>query len=140
MEKDIKLTIDARKNAIFSSYKVEDKKLIDKIDNLFERINEFGEGFKDVAEFEKEFANSSLNSEYINIFTEIAQQQIDVQKPSIGAALADSIGSEIETRLTPSRAVMADARDSAIRDIPVVGDVIDAKQKFDLFNKFRRKK
>ena len=139
MNKDIKLTIDARKNAIFSSYNVDDKKMIDKIDNLFDRINKFGEEFKDVGEFEKEFASSSLNTEYINIFTELAQQQINVEKPNIGATIVDSLGSEIKNSVMPSRAVMADKRDSAIRNIPVVGDVIDAKQKIDLFNKFSKK-
>ena len=43
MESVIKQVIDARKNAIFSSYNITDKNMLDKIDNLFNRINEFGE-------------------------------------------------------------------------------------------------
>ena len=132
----IKQSIEARKNAIFSSYNVEDKKMLDKIDNLFKKINDFGEKFTDVNEFEKEFANSSLNNDYINIFVELSK----VGAPSIGETILESAANEVVSAAMPSRAVIADKRDQALRDIPVVGDIMQAGQTIDFFNKFRKKK
>lgn len=132
----IKQSIEARKNAIFSSYNVEDKKMLDKIDNLFKKINDFGEKFTDVNEFEKEFANSSLNNDYINIFVELSK----VGAPGIGETILESAANEVVSAVMPSRAVIADKRDQALRDIPVVGDIMQAGQTIDFFNKFRKKK
>ena len=139
MNEIVKQSIDSRKNAIFSGYNVTDKGILNKIENLFKRINEFGEKFNDVMEFEAEFAKSPLSNEYTNIFVEIAQKEIDAAKPSMGEVVADRVGTEIKNRVIPSRAVRADARDQALRSIPVVGDIIDASQKIDLINKFRNK-
>lgn len=140
MDKVIKQTIDARKNAIYSSYKVSDKKMNEKIDDLFKRINEFGEKYKDVNEFEAEFAKSPLNNEYTNIFVELAKVDISASKPSTGEMVADRVVSEVKNRTGLTRAARANARDKAIRDIPIVGDIVDAKQKFDFFARFRKNK
>lgn len=139
MDQIIKQSIDGRKNAIFASYSVTDKKILDEIEALFKDINEFGEKFKDVMEFEKEFASSPLSSRYTNIFVELAKQDIDLEKPSIGEMVMDRVGTNLKNRIIPSRAVRADARDQAIRSIPVVGDIVDAKQKIDLFSRFGKK-
>ena len=114
--------------------------MLDKIDDLFKRINEFGEKLSDVNQFETEFAQSPLNSEYTNIFVEIAQKDIAASKPSMGEMVKDRVGTNIKNRIIPSRAVRVDARDRAIRNIPIVGDVVDAGQKIDLLNKFRKNK
>ena len=140
MEEIVKNSIEARKNAIFNSYNVTDKKMLDKIDNLFNRINEFGDKYNDVSQFEAEFASSPLNSEYMNIFVEIAQMDIKASQPGIGEVVADRVGNEIKNRVIPSRAVRADRRDQAMRNIPIVGDIIDVGQKIDLLNKFRKDK
>ena len=100
----------------------------------------FREKYTDVSAFEAEFANSPLNSEYMNIFVEIAQSEIKSNKPSVGEVVADRVGTEVKNRIMPSRAVRADKRDQALRNIPVIGDVIDVGQKIDLFNKFRKDK
>ena len=140
MEEIVKNSIEARKSAIFNSYNITDKKMLDKIEDLFKRINEFGEKFSDVGQFEAEFANNPLNSEYMNIFVEIAKKEVDASQPGVGDVVADRVGSEIKNRVMPSRAVRADARDQAIRNIPIVRDVVDIGQKIDLFNKFRKNK
>ncbi len=140
MESVIKQVIDARKNAIFSSYNITDKNMLDKIDNLFNRINEFGEKYNDVSKFEAEFANNPLNSEYTNIFVELAQSGINASSPSVGEMMADRIGSEVKNSVLPSHAVVADARDNALRNIPVIGDAIDVGQKISFFGKFRKDK
>ena len=46
MDNIIKQSIEGRKNAIFNSYEVTDKVMINKIDDLFNRINDFGEKYK----------------------------------------------------------------------------------------------
>ena len=140
MDNIIKQSIEGRKNAIFSSYEVTDKVMIDKIDDLFKRINEFGEKYNDVGSFESDFTSSSLNNEYINIFTELAMKGVSNSMPSVGEMVADRVGTEIKNSILPSRAVRADRRDNAIRNIPIVGDIVDAGQKIDLFNKFRKNK
>ena len=140
MDSIVKNSIDTRKSAIFNSYNVTDKKMLDKIEDLFRRINEFGEKFSDVGQFEAEFANNPLNSEYMNIFVEIAKKEVDASQLGVGEIVADRVGSEIKNRVMPSRAVRADARNQAIRNIPIVGDVVDIGQKIDLFNKFRKNK
>ena len=136
METVIKQVIDARKSAIFSSYNITDQDILNKIEDLFKKINEMGEKFKDVNTFEAEFANSPLNSEYTNIFVEIAKKEVEVNTPSAGEMIADRVGNNIKNRIIPSRAVRADARDRALRNIPIVGDAIDIEQKIDLLNKF----
>ena len=60
--------------------------------------------------------------------------------PSVGEMVADRVGTEIKNSVLPSRAVRADRRDQAIRNIPIVGDIVDAGQKIDLLNKFRKDK
>ena len=140
MDNIIKQSIDGRKNAIFSSYNVTDQKMIKKIDDLFNRINEFGEKYNDVGTFETEFANSSLNNEYINIFTELAMKGVSNSMSSVGEMVADRVGTELKNTVLPSRALRADQRDAAIRNIPIIGDVVDAGQKLDLLNKFRKDK
>ena len=140
MNEIVKQSIEGRKNAIFNSYDVSDKVLIDKIEDLFKRVMEFGEKFEDSSEFETEFAKSSLSNEYINIFVEIAKKEIDANKPTTAEVITDRIASEIKNRVMPSRAVRADARDQALRSIPVIGDAINLGQKIDLLNKFKRNK
>ncbi len=140
MDKIVKQTIDARKNAIFSSYNVTDKAILKRIEDLFKRINEFGEDFDDVNAFEAAFANDSLNIEYTNIFVELAQKDMSSNMPSVGEMVADRIGNDIKNRVMPSRAVIADERDKMIRDIPVVGDVIEAGKGLDLLNNIRKSK
>ena len=89
MDNIIKQSIEGRKNAIFNSYEVTDKVMINKIDDLFNRINDFGEKYNDVGTFESEFANSPLNNEYINIFTELAMKGVSNSIPSVGEMVAD---------------------------------------------------
>ena len=52
----VKTSIEGRKNAIFSAYNVTDQNIIDRIDELFNRINEFGESCVDNMDFETNFS------------------------------------------------------------------------------------
>ena len=111
-------------------------------DEIIDRLKQMkvGEKYNDVGSFESDFTSSSLNNEYINIFTELAMKGVSNSMPSVGEMVADCVGTEIKNSILPSRAVRADRRDNAIRNIPIVGDIVDAGQKIDLFNKFRKNK
>ncbi len=140
MNDTIKQVIEARKTAIFNSYNITDKAMLNKIEDLFKIIYEFAQKYNDLNEFEAEFAKSPLNSEYTNIFVDIAKKEVDASKPGLGEMVAERVGNQVKNRIMPSRAVLADERDRAIRNIPIIGDVVNAKQKMDFFNKFRKRK
>ena len=72
MDKIVKLSIEARRNAFDTSYEIKDEDLKKEIDVLFEKINKLGEEAKDAMDFETKFASSPLNTEYTNLFTKIA--------------------------------------------------------------------
>lgn len=74
MDSYIKNSIELRKQAIFDYYEIKNKELLEEVEELFNRINELGHSSKDVTEFETKFANSELNTEYINLITEIAKK------------------------------------------------------------------
>ena len=151
MDSIVKQSIDSRKQAVLSSYKIEDNKIINKIDDLFKRIYEFGEKCSDSTDFETKFASSPLNQEYIHLYTELAttctpityeSDNSDVQ--STKDYVLDDVKSEArmlaEDLSMPARHAARTEFDDRVRDIPVVGDAIQAKQTFDLFKKFKRNK
>ena len=71
MNEYVKQSIEGRRMAFSSSYELNDiyKK---KVDELFKRIEEFGNSCNDAMDFETKFASSPLNKEYTDLFTEIA--------------------------------------------------------------------
>ena len=71
MDQYVKQSIEGRRMAFSSAYELTDiyKK---KVDELFKRIEEFGNNCNDAMDFEAKFMASSLNTEYNNLFTEIA--------------------------------------------------------------------
>ena len=71
MNEYVKQSIEGRRMAFSSSYELNDiyKK---KVDELFKRIEEFGNSCNDAMDFETKFMASPLNTEYNNLFTEIA--------------------------------------------------------------------
>ena len=93
-------------------------------------------------EFEKAFASSPLQQEYSDLFVQImnTENTIDGVAPVVDVEEEYTIHDELKDDL--ERAVRRKARQDAYnkaRDIPVLGDVMNAKQHFDLFNKFRKK-
>ena len=147
MDSIVKQSIESRKNAFFNAYEINDKKYLDMVDDLFNRINEFGEACTDVSDFETKFASSDLNQEYIDLFTMIAtnckmiEHEKEYDQNKTNPAL-DDLKSEAqllaEDITMPARHEARVALDDKVRDIPVVGDVIQAKQTFDLFKKFKK--
>ena len=139
MDDIIKQCIDGRMS-VFNNYNITDESILKKIDDLSKKINEFGEGCKDAMEFNDKFMKSPLNDEYNNLVVEVAKSGVKSDMPSAGEVIADTVIDRAKTKIRPSRANLADKRDQALRDIPVVGDVMQARQTMDLLGRFKKKK
>ena len=134
MDKNIEQSIKARRDVVFTTYDVKDEKMLKKIDELFKKINDLGKKCKDVSEFEAKFAESPLNQEYVDLFTEIATGS--VSKQAAGQVAASMAGGAIEGmarnalgNVVPTRASVRQAADDTLKKTPVVGDVLDIGQK-----------
>lgn len=157
MEKLIKQSIDARKNAFSASYKV-DAEMQKKIDALFAEIDKLGEKSKDAGEFEAEFQKSPLNQQYLDLFTEIATKcapntaapKVDtsgIGKTIAGGVVAgvlESAADDALRRVVPTRAAVHQKAYDAARSVPGLGDAIDIAEKASyaahLGKLFRKKK
>lgn len=157
MDKLIKQSIDARKNAFSASYKV-DAEMQKKIDALFAEIDKLGEKSKDAGEFEAEFQKSPLNQQYLDLFTEIATKcapntaapKVDtsgIGKTIAGGVVAGALESAADDalrRVVPTRAAVHQKAYDAARSVPGLGDAIDIAEKASyaahLGKLFRKKK
>ena len=72
MNEYVKASIDARKNSFYNAYNITDENLKNKIEELFNQIEELGKTCSDASDFEAKFSSIPLNQEYINLFTEVA--------------------------------------------------------------------
>ena len=134
MDSNIRISVDSRKNAIFNTYDINDEKILDKINDLFNRIEEFASTCSDIQDFETKFLSSPLNQEYTNIFTEVATKcsMKGVEESSdeslIKNELLDDISHPIKSQLNQKKM-------DVLRDLPVVGDIMYAQQNIDMVNK-----
>lgn len=142
MNEYVKNCVDSRKMAIYNTYDIKKQENIDYINDYFKRLEEFASNYNDAMSFEQAFQTSSFNQEYMDIFTKITKTES--VKEEIMAASASPVTDEDDNELQDdlTRAVRREARQEAYdkaRDIPVVGDVMTAKQHFDFFSRFRKK-
>ena len=142
MDKLIKQSIDARKNAFSASYKV-DAEMQKKIDALFAEIDKLGEKSKDAGEFEAEFQKSPLNQQYLDLFTEIATKcapntaapKVDTSGISktiaggVAVGALESAADDALRRVVPTRAAVHQEAYDAARSVPGLGDAIDITEK-----------
>lgn len=135
MNEMVKNSVESRRTAIFSSYAITDENLFKKIEDYFNRLNEFASSYDDVMKFETDFATSPLAKEYADLFVEISKINNPEEKKE--NVVADEIKSEVKHQVR--REVYRETYDKA-RDIPVVGEAMDLKNKFDLFSRFKRNK
>lgn len=151
MNEIVKASIDGRKAAFYNAYNITDETLKNKIEDLFSRINTFGEDYSDSASFEAAFAFSPFNQEYIDLFTEVATTMAPITYESNTSEvksdddyIKDEINSELkyqaESLTQPMRRKAYQETYDAARDIPVVGNVLDAKQKIGFFSRFKKNK
>ncbi|MBO4813207.1 hypothetical protein J5491_03625 [Candidatus Saccharibacteria bacterium] len=142
MDKYVKQSIDARKNAISASYNL-DAGAEKKVDAVFAEIEKLGKKCKDATEFEAEFQKSPLNQKYLDLFTEIATTA-QPKNAATGAApggvgkmvaggmvagAAESALNQAVHTVVPTRAAVHQKAYDEARDIPVVGEAIDVAQK-----------
>ena len=152
MDQIVKSSIDGRKQAFYTAYNITDKELIEKIEELFTRINEFGEECSDAGEFETRFQSSPLNKEYIDMFTLVAskcpanniQSEANPNVTTTSDQVADEISSEIRYQVNeatmPARRKAREKMESEMRSTPIIGDAMEIKQHGDFFGRFRKKK
>ena len=153
MDDLIKNSIDSRKDSIFNVYEVKDKNLLKEIDDLFDKMRDLGKTCKDLNEFEAKLASSSLNQEYIDLFTKIAQSSNYILKAndtlpshvkSTGEEIAEDVADEARYRMKeatlPARRIAREQAESKLRSTPIIGDIMHVKQRLDLFGGFKRKK
>ena len=125
MDKLIKQSIDARKNAFSASYKV-DAEMQKKIDTLFAEIDKLGEKCKDAGEFEAEFQKSPLNQKYLDLFTEIATK---CAPNTVVAGALESAADDAIRKVVPTRAAVHQKAYDEVRKVPGVGDAINIAEK-----------
>ena len=151
MNELIKASIDSRLNAIYTAYDINNEDIKKKIVDLSMKMEDLGYSCSDNVDFEAKFAASPLNQEYINLFTEIAAtcpaktiEHTDNHVKSDAEMLADDAAMEArcmadDLTMPARRQARQEAYDAA-RDVPVLGEVMTAKQHFDFFSRFKRKK
>ena len=130
MNEYVKQSIEGRKLAFSSAYELTDV-YQKKVDELFKKIEDFGKDCKDAMDFETKFMASSLNTEYTNLFTEVAQNckyilPPPVDNPNVKSdkqQLKDEVLSEaryIAREATlPARRKAREEFDKKMRDTPL---------------------
>jgi hypothetical protein len=139
----LKPSIDSRKQALFTSYDIQDPGNLKTIEDYFKRLEEFAKDYNDVMAFETAFASSPLCKEYSDLFVQImnTERTVDGQAPVVDVPEEYTLHDEIKDDM--ERAVRRRARQdayNAARDVPILGEAMTAKQHFDFFNRFRKKK
>ena len=144
MNEQVKVSIDARKNA-FDSFELTDehKKEIDK---LFTEIEKLGSSCKDAGDFETKFQASPLNKQYMDMFTKIATDGAKsnaIKGAAAGMAVSaaeSAVKNAIGSKVPTTRAAVHQKAYDAARDIPGVGEALDIKQHVDFFSRFKKPK
>ncbi len=139
MDKYVKMSIDSRKQAIFSSYEVPEA-MNKKIDDLFKEIEKLGETCKDTTDFETKFATSPLSKKYSDIFVELSGGTGQSRGEALAEGVAGRLAGDVAREVLPTRAAVNQKVTDAARRMPVVGDAMEVKQYADLFGMFRKKK
>ena len=147
MDSIVKASIEARKNSLFQLYEINDQSFLNKIEEIIAEMEKLSENCLDSADFEAKLAVSPLNDKYIALFSEAAtrfKSKVDgsvVENVNQGNMFVDTDNDTMDTLKeiadTITRPLRKTAQleiDSAIREIPVVGDVIQASRIVDTFN------
>lgn len=146
MEASVKTSIDSRKSSFEMSYELTDEARKD-IDELFSRIEEFGQSCKDAMDFETKFASSPLNQEYMDMFTKISKKckvkgLDNGSEESKGKRILKEAGSDAkylaEDLTMPARRQARMKFDQKMRNTPL-GKIEQANNTFWLFKKIKHK-
>lgn len=135
MNEMVKNSVESRKTAIFSSYEITDEKLLKKIDDYFNKLNDYASKYDDVMKFETEFASSPLSKEYTDLFVEISKINNPTEPES--NMIIEEIKDDMKTHAR--RKAYQETYDKA-RDLPVIGEAMNIKQHYDFFSRFKKNK
>lgn len=137
MNEMVKNSIEARRNAIFSSYDIKDESLLDRIDEYFNRLNEFGAKYDDIMKFETDFASSDLGKEYQDLFMIINSAANPEPEVDEAKEMMDEVKEDVSRN---ARRIVKEEAASKARSTPIIGDIMEAKQHYDFFSRFKKKK
>ena len=150
MNEYVKLSIKGRKDIFSNNYEIKNKDILDKIEDLFKRIEDFGKNFSDAMEFEQSFMASPLNEEYNNLLSEVASKCKFIMpdefkeelKEDMKRQAKEDIKSEakyiLEDLSMPARRKAREELDSKLRDTPL-GTLEQISNMKHLFNRFKKK-
>ena len=130
MNEIVKNSIDARRNAIFSSYNITDEGILLQIDNYFKKLEKFGEKYDDIMKFEEDLAKDPLTKEYTDLFIMISGYMNPTEEVDEGQEMMDEMADDAKRYV---RRTVKEKAASKARGIPIVGDIMEAKQYADLF-------
>ncbi|MDR2010261.1 MAG: hypothetical protein LBQ22_07250 [Bacteroidales bacterium] len=147
MNTTIQNSIQSRRNALTEYYNLPQDAL-QKTDNLFERITQFGQQFEDPADFETKFMASPLNNEYVNLFSEFALYvktpegtlTVEEQRKVVAKENAESVAKHQIERGIKGAIVrrlpkpLYDWYIYGIYNIPVLGRLVSAKNTVESFS------
>lgn len=148
---NIETAIKSRKDAFFAAYDIKDESLLKEIEDLFNRISEFGKTCSDYMDFETKFATSPLNQEYINLFTKAAttgtsklQPVQENNEPEISederlqAEMADDLRFAAKEATQPLRHQAYMAGTEAMRSTKVGNALFNLNNHLETANHFRK--
>ena len=129
MNEYVKGSIDSRRQAFTNSYELTSE-YEKKVNELFKKIEDFGKDYSDVMDFETKFMASSLNTEYTNLFTEIATnckciipEPVETGEQGKKGKVIDEIASDAKYLLDditmPARRKAREEFDKKMRDTPL---------------------
>ena len=130
MNEIVKNSIDARRNAIFSSYNITDEGILLQIDNYFKKLEKFGEKYDDIMKFEEDLAKDPLTKEYTDLFIMISGYMNPTEEVDEGQEMMNEMADDAKRYV---RRTVKEKAASKARGIPIVGDIMEAKQYADLF-------
>ena len=146
MNEMVKNSVEARKQAIYNAYNIDDSNIKKTLDDFFNELEKFASKYNDIMDFENAFQSSDLNQKYIILFTEVGSkckpkaiendeyvESTEYNNRSDAEYLLDELG-------RPARRQARQKVDDTLRSTPIIGDVMEVKQHIDLFNKFKGNK
>ncbi len=137
MDENVRNSINARMDAIYQSYQVSEQDKL-AVEELFSRINTFGESCKDVGEFENQFQTSSLNQEYMNLFTKIATRALNPLNNITAQGVTEGVVDEIAGSVINEAQVSANQQiNDMLRDTPL-GTLEQIANTKSLFKRFKK--
>ena len=153
MDAIISNSIQIRRDALFNHYDLTEE-AGSKANDLFARMEQFGGGCKDAADFETRLATSPLNDEYNHLFAEFAafvkkpdnvptmqEHQANAAKGTAKSAALHQVESGIKSRIVNALPdSVTDWFVYGIYKVPILGSIVGAKNNIASIGRLFKKK